>query len=492
LRPQILNSRRIFQAALSLAFLAIAPLVAIGQDGFDVEPSVWDLTLGLHAAELPTDEFADFACGTNGGPPSRPIASWTDYALCNAEDQTGWHEVYFQYDDLYEYVALARSDLYRAALFQYTSVYSRPVIASLLFDEDGFARGLRLVTDARVDLVIREEAYTLGGFLQARYDGDWECEQLPPAEGETPYAGVFVKRICNLIDLDEGVLRTVETNHFRRPGQTILNANNVPTEGYFESSARVEEFMIGDIDNREARLAEIAARPPPEQDQLVARAMDCPGCDLSGAILRRVDLRGANLAGANLEGASFHASNLAGANLQGANLRNANLNKTLLTRADLSGADLSRAMLYEARLDGADLSDATMIGVFAGHSRMISADLSRAIVADSDLTSVRMTNVTAVNASFARSRLWNGQLSRSNFDGAIFARADMLDLVATGSSFVGADFGISNLFGADLRDTDLTNADFSGARMITTILGRAIVDGTVFDGAALPGAFTPP
>jgi uncharacterized protein YjbI with pentapeptide repeats len=492
----MLTKMRSNPAAFLLLLLPIAAGAvaqpAFGQDDVDFEPSVWDLTLGLHASELATDQFADFACGTNGGPPSVPIANWTDYAHCAAEDETGWHEVYFQFDDLYEYVALARGDLYRAALYEFTSVYSRPVIASALFDADGFMRGLRLVTDPRVDLSTREQAYTLGGFLQARYDGDWACEQLPRGEGETPYGGIFIKRLCTLIDEAAGMSRSIETHLYRRPGQTILNPENIPTEGYFESATRMEEFLVAEIDDREARLAEIAARPPVEENPLLTRARDCPGCDLSGAVLRRADLRGANLAGANLEGASLHATNLSGANLEGANLRGANLNKAVLTQAMLAGANLSGAMLYEARLDGANLSQATMINVFAGHSRMIRADLSGAIVADSDLTAVLMTNAIAPNASFARSRLWQAQLSRSDFTGAIFARADMLEVVLTGARMAGADLRVSNLQGADLRDTDFTGADFSGARMTAAITARATFDGALFDGAILPGGFAPP
>ena len=483
--------RTAWAALATIVAGAIVP-PALGQEDVNVEPSVWDLTLGLHASELPTEQFADFACGTNGGPPSVLIGSWTDYSLCRAEEATGWHEVYFQYDDLFEYVGLAHADPYWTALYQFTSVYSRPVIATALFDKYGFIHGLRLVTDPRVDLSVREQAFQLGGFLQARYDGDWECQPLPPGEGETPYQGVYIKQLCTLIDIEEGVSREIETHVYRRPGQTILDRDNRPTEGYFESFTRIEEFMIGDIENRDERLAEIATRPPPEPDPLVARAKDCPGCDLSGVVLRRADLRGANLAGANLEGASLHAANLAGANLEGANLRNANLNRTLLMQANLAGADLSGAMLYEARLDGANLSEATMIGVLAGHSRMILADLTGAIIADSDLTAVLMTNVTAINASFARSRLWDAQMSRSDFTGAIFARANMPGVIMTRSILAGADLRVSNLSGADLRDSDFAGADFSGARLTGAILARATLDGAKFEGATLPGGFTPP
>jgi len=464
----------------------------IAQDSVDVEPSVWDLELGTHAADLPTAQFAEFACGTNGGPPSTQIGTWTDYAQCRAEEGTGWHEVYFQYDDLYEYVALAQRDQQRAALYGATSVYSRPVIATALFDDDGFMRGLRLITDPRVDLAVREQAFTLGGFLQARYDGDWVCEDLPALEGETEYRGRFIKRICRMEEPQTGIARSIETHVYRRPGQTILNLDNQPTTGYFESLTRSEEILTGDIPDREARLAEIAARPPAEENPVVVQARDCPGCDLSGANLRRANLAGANLAGANLEGASLHAAILTGANLAGANLNGANLNKAQLMQADLSGAQMVGTMLYEARLDGANLSGANMLSALAGHSRMIRANLTDTIIGNADLTSVLMTNATASGAIFYRSRLWDAQLSRTDFTGAIFAQADVLNGIMTEVILVGADMRQARFTGVDLRDSDLTDADLSGAWLDNASLARTVLTGTNFTDTRLPAGFTPP
>ena len=31
------------------------------------------------------DEFVDYACGTNGGPPSLPLTGWSDYKRCRPE-----------------------------------------------------------------------------------------------------------------------------------------------------------------------------------------------------------------------------------------------------------------------------------------------------------------------------------------------------------------------------------------------------------------------
>ncbi len=70
-----------------------------------VRLEVWDLQLGSRVEALP-DEFVDYACGTNGGPPSLPLEGWRDFRRCRAEP-TGLREVYFRYDDELEYWAKA-------------------------------------------------------------------------------------------------------------------------------------------------------------------------------------------------------------------------------------------------------------------------------------------------------------------------------------------------------------------------------------------------
>ncbi len=481
---------RIGWLLLGLAQAACAVGAASAQER--VEASVWDLAIGRHARELPVAQFTDFACGTNGGPPAIALSGWTEFERCRPEAQTGWREVYFQYDDEPEYVALARHDEVRAALFQYTSIYSRPVIAAALFDNDGFMRGLRLVTDPRVDLATREEAYTLNTFLQARYDGEWQCTNLPRLDRELAYQGIYIKRRCTLLDQKEGVERAIETHLYRRPGQTIFDANNMPTEGYFESTTRYEEFMIGEVPDRAVRVQQVGEEPLPEPDPNIVRAMNCPGCDLSGMNFKRANLRGANLAGANLERANFHAADLSGANLENANLRLANLNRAVMTQIDFAGATLDGAMLYGVRLDGANMAGARMSGILAGHARMIRANLTDAVVTDSDLTSVRLTAATAAGADFSASRFWEAQLSQTDLSGAVFARADLAGATMAGVVAPGADLRDANLHSVDLRDANLDGADLSGSRMTAVILAGASLIGTRFDGAILPAGFTPP
>lgn len=91
---------------------------------------------------MPRADFADYACGTNGGPPSTQIAGWADYSRCPAEPD-GLHEVQFRYDDQPEFEARAYHDDNKIRLFQGTTLYGEAVILSGLFDRDGFLTGIR-------------------------------------------------------------------------------------------------------------------------------------------------------------------------------------------------------------------------------------------------------------------------------------------------------------------------------------------------------------
>src|SRR5712692_1059102 len=91
---------------------------------------IWDLQLGAAVDQLP-DEFIDYACGTAGGPPSRPLDGWRDFHRCRPEP-SGLREVYFRYDDELEYWAKAND---------FAMEIDFPVVLSALFDADGILAG---------------------------------------------------------------------------------------------------------------------------------------------------------------------------------------------------------------------------------------------------------------------------------------------------------------------------------------------------------------
>src|SRR5260370_18241647 len=88
---------RLFGFVVAIASLIGAPgmLFAQGADERPVRHEVWDIQLGAKVADL-ADDYVDYACGTNGGPPSTPLAGWKDYRRC-PPDPSGLPEGYFRH-----------------------------------------------------------------------------------------------------------------------------------------------------------------------------------------------------------------------------------------------------------------------------------------------------------------------------------------------------------------------------------------------------------
>ena len=113
--------------------------------------TVWDLKLGMPVSAQPaSDQFRGFACGSNGGPPRRQLSGWDDFRRCDAE-ANGLREVYFEYDDEYEYIARARDLPREVSRWAGTTEAGFPVVVSALFDDGGVLKGIRVVTDSRPD-----------------------------------------------------------------------------------------------------------------------------------------------------------------------------------------------------------------------------------------------------------------------------------------------------------------------------------------------------
>jgi hypothetical protein len=220
--------------------------------------TVWDLKLGQPIAAQPSaDEFRGFACGSNGGPPRQRLTGWRDFARCAAEP-SGLHEVYFEYDDEYEYIARAKDLEREVARWAGTTELGFPVIVSALFDAGGVLEAIRIVTDARpehridttdADLRKRDDAYLFGGRMAARFDVDAkrDCTATPPAEGESAVGGLLIKQSCERVDPAHGRKIALKVNFFRKPGQSAFNPqmSTQLTQGQFESSARLEVLVNG-------------------------------------------------------------------------------------------------------------------------------------------------------------------------------------------------------------------------------------------------------
>jgi hypothetical protein len=230
-------TRLILAAAAYLALAAAAVAQSAGQPPRRAE--VWDLKLGTPAAALPSG-FGEYACGTNGGPPSQPLDGWGDFRRCRPEP-SGLREVYFRYDDELEYWAKANDLPAEIERYSGTKVYDFPVVLSALFDDGGTLSGLRIVSDPRDTTRSRDEAYTLRNFLTARFGRDgWTCTDLPPADGEESVEGAFIKQDCRK-SLDGPALAVLQTRYFRKKGQYRFDPHSSKeTKGEFESTVRFE------------------------------------------------------------------------------------------------------------------------------------------------------------------------------------------------------------------------------------------------------------
>jgi hypothetical protein len=230
-------------ASLALAsLLGTAAAIAASSDGGSGRPArleIWDLKLGSPVAELP-DGYVDYACGTNGGPPSTPLAGFGDFRRCRSEP-SGLREVYFRYDDELEYWAKANNLAMQMEQYSGTKTYGFPINVSALIGADAILRGIRIVSDPRGDSQNRDEAYLLRNFLSARFGRDgWTCEKLLPEDSETPVAGIFVKERCRK-ELNAETTATMATRHLRKAGQSQFDPHSGrETAGQFESTVRFE------------------------------------------------------------------------------------------------------------------------------------------------------------------------------------------------------------------------------------------------------------
>ena len=157
-------------AAIAAMAVALLSLPAFAQAG-SFEPDFRDLTLGVPATEMSIEGYDAISCGSNGGPPLRALANWAQYDQCRP-DREGFYEVAAEFG-LVERITAERL----AAMYNGQVDYSRggtrfdqfPVVLSVLFDEDGISRGIRIVTDQRAPVGDRARAHLLPLQIIPRY-----------------------------------------------------------------------------------------------------------------------------------------------------------------------------------------------------------------------------------------------------------------------------------------------------------------------------------
>jgi hypothetical protein len=212
---------RTLAVALAAALVAAGPLG--GEAAEDpLAGDLRDLRVGMSVAELPAEGYVEFACGNDGAAPGPAIAGWQAYAACPA-DAAGLHEVAFRYDESLNPWAQVNDD------WKGTRVAGHPVVPSLLIDERGVVRGLRIVTDPSARLYHKKKAFLMYIRVMGRYGQDgWACVEREPAEGRMPVGGMYIDRSCEKqfhdrrLLLDTDLYRTAEQRGQEFTGRTRL------------------------------------------------------------------------------------------------------------------------------------------------------------------------------------------------------------------------------------------------------------------------------
>src|SRR5438876_577449 len=102
----------------------------------------WQFPFCLNSRMPATMSAGSFACGSNGGPPRQQLSGFGDFGRCRAE-ANGLREVYFEYDDEYEYIARARDLPREISRWAGTTEAGFPVVVSGLFNDNGVLKGIR-------------------------------------------------------------------------------------------------------------------------------------------------------------------------------------------------------------------------------------------------------------------------------------------------------------------------------------------------------------
>lgn len=228
---------------LALVGLGLSAGASVAQVQFEPVFSIFDVKLGQPVTQVPESTVGEIACGTAGGPPGQPLATFKDFLTCTPED-SGLREVAFSYDDEQDYIAMALNLQYKF-LQGGTSVFAHPVIVSVLVDPEGVVQGRRIVTDDRISVNERRTAVTLIRNFKARY-GSWslDCNDIAMKEGEQPVGKEFIHEICTGRSPDGETRIAIEASYLRKKGQVGINPETQQVnKGYFESQTRFEEVL---------------------------------------------------------------------------------------------------------------------------------------------------------------------------------------------------------------------------------------------------------
>lgn len=211
--------------------------------------------------------------------------------------------------------------------------------------------------------------------------------------------------------------------------------------------------------------------------------------------LTKMDFRGAILFGYSsslpeeidpaANGIVFYRDNSKSSHLRGADLRGYDLEGVNFADTDLSGADLRGAILNKVNLQGANLSGTKLKGACYAQNTKLPAgfDPAAAEVVYCGRYDVPWGDGNVVRKELPPPEMPVPDLSGEDLSERRYKEAFLLNAKMDRAILAHANFYISYMKGASLRDADLT-----GASLISTFLMEADLTGANLRGADLRGA----
>jgi len=299
------------------------------------------------------------------------------------------------------------------------------------------------------------------------------------------------------------------------------------TEKYLLEMEREQEeaekelaALLEEEEKREAELRKEEAKEEfePEIDEALTRekvvedygeAKSFAGKDLSGLDLSDLDLSRIDFRGAILENIDFAGTNLTGAILSGAVLAGASLLRATLTSAKMDGCNLNRVQGHQANMSHSDLRGADMTESDFSQGNFEKACMDNAILENSKLEGARFEGASAQWTVFTAANLQKtdfrgADVTRADFTDADIQDANFAETEAHSATFEGATGKFVNFEKADLRKSradestfleranfqkaDLSEANWEGANLTSSILRFATLNMTDLSSCNLPGS----
>ncbi|GAB3376479.1 DUF2169 family type VI secretion system accessory protein [Azotobacter armeniacus] len=230
------------------------------------------------------------------------------------------------------------------------------------------------------------------------------------------------------------------------------------------------------------------------RDKVAARYAldrDLSEMDLTGADLSDMDLTGARLAGALLESANLARTRLDGADLTEAILARTQLEGTSLRGANCRGANLSHAVArdtcfadtefsdgewWEVHLDACDFSRARFARMMWQECTLTSCCFDSAALDDVSFYSCLLTQPLFTDATLYATTWVESILEVANFERAELDNCSLVDTDALRIRFVQAVLSACYI----VLESDLSESDFTAARLVETNLRATRLSGASF------------